>query len=80
MNKLILLCFLYPCIATAEIASTKYASDATNISSGTVDVNRLPIGTTEKTVAAGDDVRFDSIPTSQPTASPDETRALIWIE
>jgi hypothetical protein len=35
---------------------------ATAITDGTLDIARLPVGTTENTVAAGDDSRFSDIP------------------
>ena len=53
-------------------------TNAANISSGTMDVARLPVGTTSTTVAAGDDARFDSISTTQPSGTPPTGRVWVW--
>ena len=53
-------------------------TNASNLSSGTVNVSRLPVGTTSTTVAAGDDARFDSVPTSQPAGTPPTGRVWVW--
>lgn len=66
--------------AFADIASAAYASDADNLTAGTVDVQRLPVGNTATTVAAGNDVRFNSVPYGRPTDSVDSSRVLVWVE
>ena len=71
---------LFPCVLSAEIASTKYAGDAANITTGTLDTERLSVGTDSGTVAAGDDVRFETISVGNPDVDPGDGRALIWIE
>ena len=53
-------------------------TNAANISSGTMNVARLPVGTTSTTVAAGDDARFDSVPTTQPSGTPPTGRVWVW--
>ena len=53
-------------------------TNAANITSGTMSVARLPVGTTSTTVAAGDDARFDSVPTSQPAGTPPTGRVWVW--
>ncbi|MCL2748458.1 MAG: hypothetical protein FWE50_00055 [Alphaproteobacteria bacterium] len=54
--------------------------NANNITSGTVAYARLPVGNAVSTIAAGNDTRFDTIPTTAPQGSPAVGRALIWIE
>ena len=66
--------------ANANIASTQYAQDASNISSGTLGYARLPVGTTTNTVAAGNDVRFNTISTAQPSGSLPTGTAFMWFE
>lgn len=66
--------------ARAEVASLAFASNADNLTSGTVDTARLPVGSAENTVAAGDDVRFDTIAYGRPTGDVDSSRVLIWVE
>ena len=53
-------------------------TNAANITSGTMDVARLPVGTTSTTVAAGNDARFDSVPTTQPSGTPPTGRVWVW--
>jgi hypothetical protein len=53
-------------------------TNAANISSGTMDVARLPVGTTSGTVAAGDDARFNTVPTTQPSGTPPTGQVFIW--
>ncbi len=53
-------------------------TNANNLSSGTVSYGRLPVGTTANTVAAGDDVRFGTIPTVAPTGTPPEGQVYVW--
>ena len=53
-------------------------TNADNLTSGTVAVNRLPVGTVQNTVAAGDDARFNSIPTTQPTGTPPSGHVFVW--
>lgn len=52
--------------------------NADNITSGTLDTARLSVGTAENTVAAGNDGRFDTIPTTAPAGTPQAGRAFIW--
>jgi len=53
-------------------------TNASNITSGTMDVARLPVGTTSTTVAAGDDVRFDTVSTTQPSGTPPSGTVFMW--
>ncbi|MDW3024793.1 MAG: hypothetical protein R8N50_03875 [Alphaproteobacteria bacterium] len=53
-------------------------TNADNLSSGTVSYERLPVGSKEQTVAAGNDVRFDTIPTVAPSGTPPEGQVFIW--
>ncbi|MBQ7055314.1 MAG: hypothetical protein IJN91_00050 [Alphaproteobacteria bacterium] len=55
-------------------------TNANNITSGTVAVGRLPVGTVQNTVAAGNDARFNTIATVQPTGTPPSGHAFIWFE
>ncbi len=52
--------------------------NADNITSGTLDTARLSVGTAANTVAAGNDGRFDTIPTTAPAGTPEAGRAFIW--
>ena len=71
---------LTPALAVADIASVDFASNANNLNSGTVSVSRLPVGSSSSTVAAGNDVRFNSIAYGRPTETVDSTRVLVWVE
>jgi hypothetical protein len=53
-------------------------TNASNLTSGTVSYARLPVGTSTNTVAAGDDVRFSTIPTTTPTGTPPAGQVYIW--
>ena len=53
-------------------------TNATNLTSGTVAYGRLPVGVVANTVAAGDDVRFNTIPTTAPTGTPPSGQVYIW--
>ena len=53
-------------------------TNAANITSGTIDVARLPVGTTSTTIAVGNDARFDSISTTQPTGTQPTGRVWVW--
>lgn len=53
-------------------------TNAANLTTGTVNVERLPVGTAANTVAAGDDTRFDTIATQSPEATPPVGRAFLW--
>ena len=64
----------------AAVVSANYAQNASHLTSGTVNVARLPVGESTNTVAAGDDVRFDSIAYGRPTTTVDNTRVLVWVE
>lgn len=53
-------------------------TNAANISSGTISIDRLPVGTTSTTVAAGNDSRFDTISTTQPSGTPPTGTVFVW--
>lgn len=55
-------------------------TNASNLTSGTVAYGRLPVGTTANTIAAGDDSRFNTIPTSAPSGAAPSGRVFIWFE
>jgi len=55
-------------------------TNANNISSGTVSYARLPIGTNANTVAAGNDVRFNTVSTTKPEGTPPSGTVWIWFE
>jgi len=55
-------------------------TNAANITDGTLDAQRLPVGTDAGTVAAGDDARFGAIPTSRPDNAPPAGMVYIWAE
>ncbi len=55
-------------------------TNASNITSGTLATARLSVGTTSGTVAAGDDVRFNSVSTTQPSGTPPSGQVWIWFE
>lgn len=59
---------------TSAIAAT----DTVNQAIGKLEKAILPVGTTTDTVAAGNDGRFDTIPTAQPSGTPDTGRVFIW--
>lgn len=52
-------------------------TNADNITSGTVAVGRLPVGTQSGTVAAGDDARFVAVSTSVPAGAPPS--GYVWL-
>ena len=55
-------------------------TNASNLTSGTVAVGRLPVGTTANTVAAGDDSRFYTIPTSEPSGNAPNGTVFVWFD
>jgi hypothetical protein len=55
-------------------------TNAANISTGTLNYARLPVGVVSSTVAAGDDSRFDTISTSEPSGTPPTGRVSVWFE
>ena len=55
-------------------------TNADNITTGTVGVERLPVGTVENTVAAGDDKRFYAVPTSKPSGVAPDGMVFMWFE
>ncbi len=64
-----------------SVPTVSYVSNASNLTKGTVNVERLPVGTDARSVAAGNDNRFDSVPLGKPEkVQPVEGRALMWIE
>lgn len=78
--------FVMPAFA-ANVSSVKYVDDnfskttnASNLTSGTVHINRLPVGKTSSTVASGADTRFDTVSLGQPSTTAASGRTLIWVE
>lgn len=55
-------------------------TNANNITSGEIAYERIPVGSTEKTVASGDDARFYTIPTSRPNITAPSGTVLVWFE
>lgn len=55
-------------------------TNANNITSGQVALDRLPVGNTANTIAAGDDARFYAISASQPNITAPEGMVLVWFE
>ena len=55
-------------------------TNAENITSGKLNTERLSVGTTTGTVAAGDDVRFNAISTSRPSGTPPTGMVWVWFE
>ena len=72
----------------ADIALTGYskpastsavaATDTVNGAIGKLEKAILPVGTTSGTVAAGDDARFDTISTTQPSGTPPTGKVFVW--
>lgn len=64
------------------LATYNFASDAANLTSGNLPYARVSniVGTAANTIAAGDDSRFNSVPTSQPSGSVGTGRAFIWVQ
>lgn len=55
--------------------------DASNLTSGTVSIDRLPVGNVVSTVSAGDDIRFDTVSLGEPVGVVgNEQRVVIWVE
>jgi hypothetical protein len=61
---------------TSAIAAT----DTVNQAIGKLEKAILPVGTAAETVAAGNDGRFDTVPTTQPSGTPATGRAFIWFD
>lgn len=55
-------------------------TNADNITSGTLATERLNVGTSAGTVAAGDDARFYTISTTQPTGTPPDGSVFVWFD
>lgn len=55
-------------------------TDATNITSGKLAYDRLPVGTTANTIAAGDDARFFGVPRTKPTTNAPDNMVWMWFE
>jgi len=55
-------------------------TNAGNITSGTLSTSRLSVGTESGTVAAGNDVRFNAVSTTQPAGTPPTGMVWIWFE
>ena len=82
LKTLLIFALVAPKYALAAVASADFVRNANHITKGTIDVERLPTGTSDTTVAIGDDVRFETVSVGKPpenTTIP-ENRALIWIE
>ncbi len=81
-----LMCVLFSGAGFAQMQSVKvptksFAENADNLTSGTVNVERLPVGEGSGKVAAGDDKRFNTVSLGRPDdATVVEGRALMWIE
>ena len=71
-----------PKYTLAAIASADFVRNANHITKGTIDVKHLPTGTSDSTVAIGDDVRFETVSVGKPSENTTipENRALIWVE
>ncbi len=67
-------------IADSSVPSIVYVSNASNLTTGTVSVERLPVGDKAATVASGADKRFDTVSVGKPAESAPDGRALVWIE
>ena len=65
--------------AQPAVPTTSYVNDAGNLTTGTVAIERLPVGSGAGTVASGADVRFDTVSIGQPGEG-STGRALVWIE
>lgn len=73
--------FCFGAFAEPSVPTKSYVNNASNLTTGTVNIERLPVGEGADKVAAGNDKRFDSIPLNRPSeATVSEGRALIWIE
>ncbi|MBR4892024.1 MAG: hypothetical protein IKZ34_02480 [Alphaproteobacteria bacterium] len=66
--------------AVPNVPTVSYVNNADNLTKGTVNVQRLPVGEVADTVAAGNDKRFDTVPLGRPDVTVSEGRALMWIE
>jgi len=52
-----------------------------NATSGSSQIlNKPQVGTTTGTIAAGDDVRFVTMPTTSPAGSPPDGQVFVWVE
>ena len=54
------------------------STNADNITTGTLNIARLPVGTAAGTVASGTDGRFDTLPTTEPVGDVPEGRVYVW--
>ncbi|MBD5400951.1 hypothetical protein HDR61_04400 [bacterium] len=55
-------------------------TNANNLTSGTVNIARLPVGNADNTIASGADARFDTISMSEPTGTPADGRVYVWFD
>lgn len=64
------------------LATYNFSSNAANLTTGNLPYARVSniVGTGTNTIAAGNDSRFNSISTSQPSGSAGTGRAFIWIQ
>lgn len=64
------------------LATYNFSSNAANLTTGNLPYARVSniVGTGANTIAAGNDSRFNSIPTSQPSGSAGTGRAFMWIQ
>lgn len=66
--------------AQVGLSDVKNVTNADNITSGTISYDRMPVGSTVNTIAAGDDTRFYTIPTSRPSVTAPSDAVLVWFE
>jgi len=53
-------------------------TNADNLTMGTVNIARLPVGTATGTIASGGDTRFDTLPAAEPAGTPPSGRVYVW--
>ncbi len=63
-----------------ETASALAGGDTVSAALGKLEKSILPVGTAANTVAAGNDARFDSVATSQPSGTPPTGRVWMWFD
>jgi len=55
-------------------------TNADNLTTGMVNIARLPVGTATGTIASGGDARFDSLPAAKPAGTPPNGRVYVWFD
>jgi len=53
-------------------------TNADNLTAGTVNIARLPVGVAAGTIASGGDTRFDTLPATEPAGTPPSGRVYVW--